>query len=171
MEPPAPPRQRPKNRPPNAPFGVWLRALLPAVGTMVLAPVEASAAQAPSEGIPIVVMVAGLGLALSFLVAVGVAVDVAVTVGVGVGVACTTTLHAENSEVLLFGSVAVAVTTWPDCTVTGKVTLIVALQLASVGMSLKPMKVCPSPLPNGSHCTLSKNSTRNVVLGVLFKLP
>jgi hypothetical protein len=44
-------------------------------------------------------------------VAVGVAVGVAVNVGVGVGVACTTTLQAENSEVLLLGSVAVAVTT------------------------------------------------------------
>ena len=41
------------------------------------------------------------------------AVGEAVDVGVGVGVACTTTLQTENSEVLLFGSVAVAVTNWP----------------------------------------------------------
>ena len=44
-------------------------------------------------------------------VAVGVAVGLAVAVGVGVGVACSTTLQVENSDVLLFGSVAVAVIT------------------------------------------------------------
>ena len=121
-------------------------------------------------GVAVGVRVAA-GVAVGVCVAVGVAVDVAVTVGVGVGVACTTTLHAENSEVLLLGSVAVAVITCPDCTVTGKVTLIVAVQLAAVGMSAEPMKVCPSPLANGSHCGLSKNSTRKVVLGALFRLP
>ena len=126
-----------------------------------------------------VAVTVALGVGLGLIVDVGVAVDVAVgvtvgvavTVGLGVGVPSCTTLHAENSEVLLFGSVAVAVTTCPDCTVTGKVTLIVVLQLASVGMSAEPMKVCPSPLPNGSHCELSKNSTRKLVFGMLFKLP
>ena len=113
----------------------------------------------------------GVGVAVAVAVTLGVAVDEAVAVGVGVGVACTTTLQDENSEVLLFGSVAVAVTTCPPCTLTGRVTSIVALQLASVGISLEPMKVCPSPLPSGSHCGLSKNSTRKVVLGALFKLP
>jgi len=119
-------------------------------------------------GVPAAVAV---GVAETAAVAVAVAVGVAVDVGVGVGVVPTTTLHAENSEVLLLGSVAVAVTTCPDSTVTGKVTLIVALQLASVGMSAEPMKVCPSPLPEEWHWALSKNSTRKVVLGALFKLP
>ena len=113
----------------------------------------------------------GVAVAVALAVAVAVAVGVAVTVGVGVGVPPCTTLHAENSEVLLFGSVAVAVTTCPDCTLTGSVTSIVALQLASVDISLEPMKVCPSPLPSGSHSGLSKNSTRKVVLATLFKLP
>jgi len=139
-----------------------------ALGVGVGVGVAVAAAVAVAVAVTVGVAV---GVRVGVVVAVGVAVGEAVGVGVGVGVACTTTLHAENSEVLLFGSVAVAVTTWPDCTVTGKVTLIVALQLASVGMSLKPMKVCPSPLPNGSHCTLSKNSTRKVVLAALFKLP
>jgi hypothetical protein len=85
---------------------------------------------------------------------------------------CALTItQPENSEVLLFGSVAVAVTTCPDCRVTDKVTLIIPLQLASVGMLAEPMKVCPSPLPSESHSVLSKNSTRKVVLSALFKLP
>jgi hypothetical protein len=123
-------------------------------------------------GVAVAVAVAvAVGVAVGVAVTLGVAVGEAVAVGVGVGVACTTTLQDENSEVLLFGSVAVAVTTCPPCTLTGRVTSIVALQLASVGISLEPMKVCPSPLPSGSHCGLSKNSTRKVELGALFKLP
>ena len=112
-----------------------------------------------------------VGVAVGVCVAVAVAVGVAVPVAVGVGVAPCTTLQAENSEVLLLGSVAVAVITCPACTLTGKLTLIVALQLAAVGTSAEPMKVCPSPLPNVSHCGLSKNSTRKVVLAALFKVP
>jgi len=110
-------------------------------------------------------------VAVDVAVAVGVAVGEAVSVGVGVGVAPTTVIQAENSEVLLLGSVAVAVTTCPDCTVTGRLTLIIALQLASVGMSLDPMKVSPWPKPEEWHWTLSKNSIRNVVFGALSKLP
>ena len=113
----------------------------------------------------------GVAVAVALAVAVAVAVGVAVTVGVGVGVPPCTTLQDENSEVLLFGSVAVAVTTCPPCTLTGRVTSIVALQLASVGISLEPMKICPSPLPSGSHSGLSKNSTRKLVFAVLFRLP
>jgi len=93
-------------------------------------------------GVPVTVAV-GVAETVAVAVAVGVAVGEAVTVGVGVGVVCTATRHAENSEVLLLGSVAVAVTRCPDCTVTCKVISIVALQLASVGMSAEPMKVCP----------------------------
>jgi hypothetical protein len=88
-----------------------------------------------------------------------------------VGVACTAGLHAENSDVLLFGSVAVAVTTWPDWTFTGRLTFIGALQLPSVMMLVEPMKVCPWPKPEEWHWALSKNSTRNVVFAVLSKLP
>src|SRR5215475_11364827 len=95
---------------------------------------------------------------------------VAVAVGVGVGVPPCATVHAENSEVLLLGSVAVAVITSPDPTVTGKVTSIVALQLPSVVMSAEPTKVSPWPNPEEWHWALSKNSTRNVVFAVLFKL-
>ena len=120
-------------------------------------------------GVPVAVAV---GVAENVAVAVAVAAGVAVAVGVGGGgVPPCTTVQVENSDVLLFGSVAVAVTTCPDCTVTGRLTSIVALQLASVGMSAEPMKVCPSPFPSGSHCGLSKNSTRKVVLGALFRVP
>ena len=34
-----------------------------------------------------------------------------------------------------------------------------------------PRKVCPSPKPEGSAVGLEKNSTVNLVLGVLVKLP
>ena len=118
----------------------------------------------------------GVGRALGVGVArtgrpVAVAVGVAVTVAVGVGVPVLTFAHCENSEVLLLGSVAVAVTTCPDCTVTGKVTLNAAVQITTVGMSAEPMKVCPSPLPEEWHWALSKNSTRKVVSATLFKNP
>jgi len=113
----------------------------------------------------------GLDLGVGLTLGVRVAVGDPVAVAVGVGVGCPTTWQAENSEVLLLGSVAVAVITCPVRTLTGKVTLIVAIQLGAVGMLAEPMKVCPSPLPKVSHCELSKNSTRKVVLGALFKLP
>ena len=150
--------------------GVGVGLGLTGVGVGVGVAVAVAVAVAVEVAVGVVVGVA-VGVWIGVAVAVGVAVGVAVTVGVGVGVACTTTLHAENSEVLLLGSVAVAVITWPPCTTTGKVTLMVALQVASVGMSLEPMKVCPSPLPSESHCGLSKNSTRKMVLGALFNVP
>jgi hypothetical protein len=36
---------------------------------------------------------------------------------------------------------------------------------------VEPMKVCPSPKPDGSHDPLEKNSRRNVVLGTLSNVP
>src|SRR6185503_15868721 len=62
-----------------------------------------------------------------------------------------TTLHAENSEVLLPGSVAVAVTTVPAVSETGRLTLIGAFPPPSVITFVKPMNVCPSPLPEASQ--------------------
>src|SRR5215813_13851058 len=112
-----------------------------------------------------------VGVAEGVAVGVTVAVGVAVTVGVGVGVPPTTTVHAENSEVLLFGSVVVAVTTCPDSTLTGNVTFIVALQLSSVSASVEPMKVSPEPLPEGWHSGLSKNSILKEVFAAAFRLP
>ena len=58
-------------------------------------------------------------------------VMVGVNVGVGVGVSVTpNAMHFENSDVLLLGSVAVAVMTDPAETVTGSVTLNVAMKVS-----------------------------------------
>lgn len=80
-----------------------------------------------------------------------------------------TTRQAENSEVLLFGSVAVAVMNWPAESEVGKLKL--ALQLALVVTVIEPMNVCPSPLPEGSQEVLAKNWMVNVVPAVLFSVP
>src|ERR1700756_4428943 len=56
----------------------------------------------------------------------GVAVGRDLGVGLTLPPCALTVTQAENSEVLLFGSVAVAVITWPDATITGKATSIVA---------------------------------------------
>ena len=79
--------------------------------------------------------------------------------------------QAENSDVLPAGSVAVDVTT--DCP-TGSAAndaLKLALPLPSVTTDWKPINVCPSPNPEPSQAALAKNSTRKVVLAVLFKVP
>ena len=55
----------------------------------------------------------------------------------------------ENSEVLFPGSVAVAVMICPGATVTAKVGLKLALPAASVVTLIAPMKVWPSPNPEG----------------------
>src|SRR5437764_8674176 len=80
-----------------------------------------------------------------------------------------TVLHCENSDVLLAGSVAVAVMTWTTESGAGKLKL--ALQPASVVTVIEPMKVCPSPLPEGSQEVLAKNWTVNIVLAVLLSVP
>jgi hypothetical protein len=46
-----------------------------------------------------------------------------------------------------------------------------AAQLALVRTSVKPRKVCPSPLPEGSHEELEKNSMRKELLAVLSRVP
>ena len=56
--------------------------------------------------------------------------------------------QAENSEVLLFASVAVAVITDPITEALGTKKPKVALQEASVVAFVKPRKVLPWPLPD-----------------------
>src|SRR5881296_464808 len=53
--------------------------------------------------------------------------------------------QAENSEVLWFGSVAVAVTNWPDRIGEESTAMKLALQAASVRASALPRKVLPWP--------------------------
>jgi hypothetical protein len=55
----------------------------------------------------------------------------------------------ENSDVLLPGSVAVEVIICPGATVTGNVGVKLALPVASVVTAMEPMKVWPSPNPDG----------------------
>jgi len=79
-------------------------------------------------------------------VAVLVGVGVGVLVGVDVGVAGTpTTRQAENSDVLLLGSVAEAVMNWPRGTGIGNVTTKLTLPLPSVVAGSEPRKLSPSP--------------------------
>src|SRR5205807_10637440 len=75
-----------------------------------------------------------------------------------------------RSEVLPFGSVAVAVMRWP-APIWGKLTLKEALPLALAVALLNPRKTWPSPLPDGSIASLAKNSIRYVVLATLLRVP
>jgi hypothetical protein len=102
-----------------------------------------------------------VGVAVGIVVGVGVATGVPVGVAVGVGVGgAPSGKAAENSDVLLAGSVAVAEKmVWPEGT--GKTSgPKVALQEAFVVTLAKPMNVCPSPSPLGSALTFEKNSIR-----------
>ena len=92
-----------------------------------------------------------MGLGVPVGGGLGVPVGVGLGVPVGVGPPEFTRTQAENSDVLPLGSVAVAVITWPDSTLTRKLTLIGALQLASLITSVEPMKVSPEPWPEGWH--------------------
>src|SRR6266542_1019018 len=85
-------------------------------------------------------------------------------------VAKVTLAHAENSDVLPAGSVAVAVMTWP-AVFTGNVTLKAALQEPSVVTVVEPRNLCPSPYPEGSQEGLEKNSIEKVVVGRLSSPP
>ena len=76
----------------------------------------------------------------------------------------------ENSEVLPFESVAVAVTTSP-AGMAASVTEKLALPKLSVVTVVSPMNVSPSPKPEGSPVWLRKNSMVNVSSGVLLSLP
>ena len=80
-------------------------------------------------------------------------------------------MHAENSEVLPDGLVAVAVMTSPTEAAVGSVRLKVAFPLALVVVDPEPRNVRPSPFPEASHDALEKNSRVNVVLTVLFRVP
>lgn len=105
------------------------------------------------------------------LVGVLVGVRVGVCVGVLVG-AATTILQALNSEVLLLGSVAVAVTACPTVTALGTVSAMLAFPLPSVPTVVDPRKTFPSPFPAASQVGTEKNSTVNgVVLGRLLNVP
>jgi hypothetical protein len=110
----------------------------------------------------------GVGVGVGVGVAVGVGVGVAV--GVGVGVEPKSEQRA-NSEVLPFGSVAVAVMKLPERIAIGKVTAKLARQPPFVVTVVEPMSISPSPKPEGSQAALEKNSIVNVMLGVLFSVP
>jgi hypothetical protein len=113
-------------------------------------------------------------VAVGVVVAVGVAASVGVDVAVGVALAAGmgTATQAENSEVLLAGSVAVAVIACPPATATGSVALKGALPVPSVATVMAPRNACPSPWPDASHAALEKNSMlKPGVLGVLSRDP
>src|SRR6476660_3289587 len=82
-------------------------------------------------------------------------------------VAATLT-HAENSDVLFAGSVAVAVMNPPPGVWNSGND---ALPLPSVVTLTNPRKFWPSPVPDESHVVLLNSSTRNVVPAVLLSVP
>src|SRR5437879_3617956 len=84
------------------------------------------------------------------------------------GVPPRTAAHRENSEVLLPGSVAVAVMHCPRGTVTIKLRLKPASPDEFVVTCTEPRNVCPSPYPEGSGCGLTKNSRWKVVRRALL---
>src|SRR6185312_4020125 len=65
----------------------------------------------------------------------------------------------ENTDVLLFTSVEVAVMKEPGATGTDRTAEMVAMPLLLVVTDCEPRKVCPSPAPDGSHSLLEKNCT------------
>src|SRR5262249_31385260 len=87
-----------------------------------------------------------------------------------VGSGCTST-QALNSEVLLFGSVAVAVMTCPTGTMAAKLAVKLALPPASGGTVGVPSGVAPPPDPDAAPTGLAKSSSVKVVLGVLLSVP
>ena len=82
-----------------------------------------------------------------------------------------TARQAENSEVLLPLSVAVAVINAVVGTVMGSVALMRAFPLPFVVTVVKPRYVAPSPYPEASQAVFEKNSMRKFVLAVLFNVP
>src|SRR5512139_558243 len=79
--------------------------------------------------------------------------------------------HFENSEVFPAGSVAVAVTNAPGGSKTGRVAAKCARPATFVLTVAEPRNTCPSPEADGSQLSLLKNSSRNVVCGVLVSKP
>src|SRR5439155_19852883 len=86
-------------------------------------------------------------------------------------VSLKTVTHAENSEVLLLGSVAVAVMIWPGGRSVGCMKAMLALPVASVAARAELMKVRPSPLPEEWQLVFEKNSMRKDVLARLLSAP
>ncbi len=90
---------------------------------------------------------------------------------VGVAVVPVAARHAENSEVLLFVSVAVAVMLLPPNAPTGNVAENVFVQFAALVMLIEPRQVCPSPKPLESQLSPAKNSIRKTALAAPDKYP
>jgi hypothetical protein len=142
------------------------------VGVLVWVPVGVAVA----VGVLVGVLV-GVFVGVLVGVFVGVLVGVFVGVFVGVLVGATMAKQVENSDVSIGASeptasnVAVAVMTfWPPGM--GKTSgPKVAPQPASVVTVVDPRKVCPSPLPEGSHEAFEKNSIRKELLAVLSRVP
>ena len=86
-----------------------------------------------------------------------------------------TVMLAENSEVsvgtVASRLVAVAVMNWFGGTAVGKGTVKITLPFPSVVTFIAPMKLSPSPCPDGWTAVLAKNSNVNVVLDVLLRVP
>ena len=129
------------------------------VGVRVAVPLGVLVGVAVSVGVFVGVCVGvTLGVSVGELVAVAVGVSVGVAVGTG------TSRHCENSEVLLFGSVAVAVMNCPAETVADRTMAFMPVKsavhsgIAPMTLVLtiaEPMKVCPSPKLDGSHAALA----------------
>ena len=81
------------------------------------------------------------------------------------------TAHAENSEVLPFGSVAVTVIELPGFWAAAGINSKSASPWSSVTMMIEPRSVSPSPKPESLQSVLAKNSSVNEVFGPLFRLP
>src|SRR5262245_43188911 len=79
--------------------------------------------------------------------------------------------RAENSLVLLFGSVAVAVKNGPTGVTPVNVTEKLFVPLAAVVTLAAPRNCWPWPKPLSVHKALAKNSSRKAVFGVLGKNP
>ena len=75
------------------------------------------------------------------------------------GVASVTNRHAENSEVLPLGSVAVATTRLPLGASSPKPSIKLTLPVLSVVTLVRPKKRSPSPCPDTSHALVLKNSS------------
>ena len=82
-----------------------------------------------------------------------------------------TVRQPENSEVLLAGSVAVAVITCPAAVTPGRIARKRTFPPRFVVTAVEPRRVFPSPCPDGSQEAFEKNCNVKVVLGVLFRLP
>ena len=81
-----------------------------------------------------------------------------------------TARQAENSEVLLLGSVAVAVTAAPTV-VSGMLAVKLALPVPSVVADIDAQKGLSFAVPGSVAAAFEKNSRRKVVFAPLFRVP